>query len=73
MIATPYLIGGSVIAALALAGFLYFKGHEAGTGDIKTQVQTETIQRVERARIQKEQADEEVRHTPYSDRVDQLQ
>lgn len=73
MIPTPYLIGGSVIAAIALAGYLYLKGHDAGQADIKSAVQTETIQRVERARIVKEKVDEEVRRTPYVDRVDSLQ
>lgn len=66
-----------LVVALIAAGFLgyhsiYSKGENAGAGEVKGAVQTETIKRTEKARETKEKADEEVRTTPYPDRVDGL-
>lgn len=62
------LVGGTLLAVRAI----YSKGATAGGNEVTTQVQSETIHRLDDARTRKEQADDEVRRTPYDDRVDGL-
>lgn len=68
----PYLIGGAILATLAVIAAIYLKGQESGQSEIKTKVQTETIRTLEQARQSKAHTDEEVLRTPYDDRVDGL-
>lgn len=80
LFAKPTMKYGAIAVAVLLifgAGFaaynsIYNKGSKAGASEVKGAVQTETIKRVEKARETKEKADEEVRRTPYDDRVDGL-
>jgi hypothetical protein len=68
VLAVLLLIGGTLFAV----GNIYGKGERAGASSVTTKVQTETIRKVDDARKAKEKADEEVRRTPYDDRVDGL-
>ena len=65
-------IGAVALGLIAGAACFYFKGERAGSAAVKDAVQTETIRRLDDARISKERTDEEVRRTPYDDRVDGL-
>lgn len=67
-LAVLVLIGGTLI----VVGNIYGKGRKAGEAGVTSAVQTETIRQIEGARKEKEKADEEVRRTPYDDRVDGL-
>ena len=58
--------------ALVLRGE-FSKGHKAGAAEVTNAVQSETIKTIDAARKSKERTDEEVRRTPYGDRVDQLE
>lgn len=62
------LIGGTLL----IVRNIYSKGEKAGEAGVNSAVQTETIRKVDDARKAKEKADEEVRSTPYDDRVDGL-
>lgn len=70
------LIGLAVLALIAgtlfIVNRIYSKGEQAGQTKVITDVQADTIKEVDKARQQKEKADEEVRRTPYDDRVDGL-
>ncbi len=67
------LAGAALGLALLVGGWtIYLKGEHAGEAGVKASVQTETIRKLEDARISKEKTDEEVRRTPYGDRVDGL-
>lgn len=48
----------------------FSEGNKAGAAAVTTTVQQETIKAQENARREKEQIEEEVRSTPYDDRVD---
>lgn len=69
-----YIIAGLAVATLIGGGiaYIYNKGETAGTSAVKTEVQSKTIETLDAARNAKEKADEEVRRTPYGDRVDGL-
>lgn len=67
-IAILLLIGGTLYAV----NRIYSKGETAGASVVTNAVQTETIKKIEDARQSKEKTDEEVRRTPYDDRVDGL-
>lgn len=69
-----YIIGGLFAVTLIGGGiaYIYNKGETAGTSAVKTEVQSKTIETLDAARNAKEKADEEVRRTPYGDRVDGL-
>lgn len=62
------LIGGTLL----IVRNIYSKGEKAGEAGVTSAVQTETIRKVDDARKAKEKADDEVRRTPYDDRVDGL-
>lgn len=65
----------ATLAALALvagAARLYDAGEKAGAATVSGAVQAGTLRTLERARIEKEKTDEEVRRTPYDGRVDGL-
>lgn len=62
------LISGTLI----VVGNIYGKGKKSGEAGVSSVVQTEAIRQVDGARKQKENADGEVRRTPYDDRVDGL-
>ncbi|TAJ89748.1 hypothetical protein [Reyranella sp.] len=62
------LIGGTLL----IVRNIYSKGEKAGTVGVTSAVQTETIRKVDDARKAKEKADDEVRSTPYEERVDGL-
>lgn len=64
--------GAVALGLIAGAAFFYVKGERAGSAAVNNAVQTETIRRLDDARISKERTDEEVRRTPYDDRVDGL-
>lgn len=68
------LIAASAVALAIVAGawLLFSKGEKAGAAAVKSDVQTETIKKLDAARISKEKTDEEVVRTPYDDRVDGL-
>lgn len=67
-LAVVILIGGTLL----IVRNIYSKGEKAGEAGVTSAVQTETIRKVDDARKAKEKADEEVRRTPYDDRVDGL-
>jgi uncharacterized membrane-anchored protein len=62
------LIAGTLLAV----NRIYGKGETAGASSVTNAVQTETIKKLDAARKSKERTDEEVRRTPYDDRVDGL-
>ena len=62
--------GVLVLAVLAIAGFIYLKGERAGSSGVINAVQSESLKKLDAARKSKERTDEEVRRTPYDDRVD---
>ncbi len=63
----------ALIAAGASGAWLvYRKGETAGAAAIGTAVQTRTVKALDAARSSKEKADDQVRRTPYGDRVDGL-
>lgn len=65
----------AIAAALALivgAAVIYSEGKDTGKATIRTEIQTQTIKKLDAARISKEKTDEEVVRTPYDDRVDGL-
>jgi hypothetical protein len=64
--------GALVLAVLAIAGFIYLKGERAGSSGVINAVQSESLKKLDAARKSKERTDEEVRRTPYDDRVDGL-
>ena len=68
------IIGGLLAVVLTAGGiaYIYDKGGDAASAEIKATVATETIKTLDAARKTKEQADEEVRRTPFNDRVDGL-
>ena len=68
----PLLAAIAALALIAGAARLYGAAEKAGAAAVGSAVQTETIRTLERARIEKERTDEEVRRTPYDDRVDGL-
>jgi len=61
-----------VIGTLLVVNRIYSKGETAGASGVTNAVQSETIKHIEDARQSKEKTDEEVRRTPYDDRVDGL-
>ena len=63
---------GLVVGALLVVNHIYRKGETAGAGKVTGAVQSETIRKLEDARKSKEKTDEDVRRTPYDDRVDGL-
>ncbi len=67
-------LAGAVVGLALLIGawLIYAKGEKAGASGVTNAVQTETIRKMDAARKSKEQTDEEVRRTPYDDRVDGL-
>jgi len=69
-----YIIGGLLAVALIGGGiaYIYNKGESAGSSAVTGAVQSKTIETLDAARNAKEKADEEVRRTPYGDRVDGL-
>ena len=67
------VLAGAVVAVLlGGAWVIYNKVETAGSSAVKEAVQAKTIETLNNARTTKEQADEEVRRTPYGDRVDGL-
>lgn len=62
------LIGGTLV----VVNRIYSKGERAGKADVIKDVQTETIKTLKDARESKERTDEEVRKTPYDDKVEGL-
>lgn len=68
----PLAIGLVALGLIAGAAWFHVEGEKAGAAAVKGAVQTETIRTLDRARISKERTDEEVRRTPYDDRVDGL-
>ena len=69
-----YIIAGLLGAALVGGGAIYLinKGEALGTAAVTGAVQSKTIETLDAARNSKEKADEEVRRTPYGNRVDGL-
>ncbi|MBR2813492.1 MAG: hypothetical protein IKE60_02495 [Reyranella sp.] len=71
-------IAVSLVALILIGGTVWVlrsefsKGQKAGAAGVSSAVQTETIRKVDDSRKAKEKADEEVRRTPYDDRVDGL-
>lgn len=70
-----WLAIGATVIALVLGGVftIYHKGETSGAAGVTTAVQGRVISETERARKDKEKADEDVQRTPYSGRVDGLQ
>ncbi len=76
----PWLIANwKIVAAAALslvlivsAAVIYREGKDTGKAAVRDAVQTETIKKLDDARISKEKTDEEVVRTPYDSRVDGL-
>ena len=62
------LIGATLFAV----NRIYSKGEKAGAGDVATKVQAETIKQTEKARQDKEKADEAVRDKPVDAVIDGL-
>ena len=62
------LVGGT----LFIVNRIYSKGETAGASGVTNAVQTETIKKIEDARKSKEKTDEEVRKTPYDDKIEGL-
>lgn len=67
------------LAFLALAGIVTYvlsntfnKGVKSGESTVTIAVESKTIEATEKARKEKEAADEKIRATPYDDRVDGL-
>lgn len=69
-----YILAGLFAAVLIGGGAIYLvnKGEEMGTAAVTGAVQSKTIETLDAARNSKEKADEEVRRTPYGNRVDGL-
>jgi len=61
-----------ILVLLGLLIYVYNKGEKAGAAGVTNAVQSDTIKKQDAARISKEKTDEEVRNTPYLDRVDGL-
>lgn len=80
LFARPLVRYGAIALAFvaAVVGILLYlhsireAGRREGESQIIEKINTETTKAIEKARTVKEQADEEVRRTPYSDRVDGL-
>lgn len=68
------IVGGLLAVVLTAGGiaYVFHKGESAGSITVTNAVQQKTRETLDRARITKEKADEDVRRTPYSDRVDGL-
>lgn len=68
------IIGGLLAAVITVGGiaYIYSKGETAGSSKVTTSVQQETIKTLDAARQRKDNADAEVRSTPYEGRVDGL-
>jgi hypothetical protein len=66
-------IVGAVVATLILLGIVYTKGERAGSSNVTTKVQTETIRTLDAARKNKERAEDAVRNTPLDAVIDDLQ
>lgn len=71
--------GAIALVLLGLVGFALWyiddvrdEGAEAGASTVINEVQAETIKKLHEAQQSKEKTDEEVRRTPYDDRVDGL-
>lgn len=63
-------------AAMVIAGgavaYIFHKGEATGTATVTTAVQSKTIETINKARVNKDAADEAVRNSPYTDNVDSL-
>lgn len=64
--------GALAIGLIVGAAKLYRDGREAGKAAVRTEVQTKTIETLNKAQQRKDQVDHEVSRTPYKDAVDQL-
>lgn len=81
LFAKPFVKYGAIALAVvalfvsAIVAYNSFANKFIRLGETKVidAVQTKTIDDVEKARVKKEQTNDEVRKTPYSDRVDDLQ
>lgn len=62
--------------AVVLAGgailYVYHRGEAAGSSSVTSAVERKAVETIDKARKTKEQADEDVRRTPYDDRADGL-
>lgn len=67
-----WIIGALVAVGLLGIVYIYNEGRDAGSSAVTGAVQSRTIEAIDAARSAKETADEEVRRTPYGDRVDGL-
>lgn len=64
---------GVLAGIVVIAGVTIFnKIEDAGAQRAVNAVQTDTIKQMDNARKQKQRIDEEIRTTPYTDRVDRL-
>lgn len=61
-----------IIGVLIVVKHIYTKGEKAGAGAVTNAVQTETIKKIEDARISKEKADETIRDKPIDSVIDGL-
>jgi hypothetical protein len=68
------IIGGLLAVVITAGGitYIYSKGERAGSSSVTTKVQQETIKTLDKARVTKEQADQETIAKPYSERADGL-
>lgn len=66
---------GAALAVVLIGGglaYVYREGKDAGSSAVTSAVQTQTIQTLDKARQEKEKANEAVRRTPLDDLVDGL-
>lgn len=67
------IAAGLLIAATGtVVWVIYHKGEVSGSADVKAKVATETVKKLDDARLTKEKIDAEVGRTPYADKPDQL-
>lgn len=60
------------IAAVILIAVVYSKGERAGASKVETEVQRETVKQIDRARTEKNKADDAVRSKPIDEVIDGL-
>jgi hypothetical protein len=67
-------IAGALVGLALLIGaaVIYHKGEKAGSANVRSAVERTTNTEIEKARKERENADEKTRNTPYDNRVDGL-
>lgn len=74
LLANWKLVAAGILSLVVIGGavVIYREGKDTGKAAVRTEIQTQTIKKLDDARISKEKTDEEVVRTPYDDRVDGL-